>query len=44
MGRLIMALVVLALIGVAGLAAYATLADLSPATGEVKLPVTLHAD
>jgi hypothetical protein len=44
MGRLIMALVVLAAVGLAGLAAYAYLADLSPATSEVKLPVTLHAD
>ncbi len=44
MGRLVMALVVLALLGVAGLAAYAYLADLSPVQGEVKVPVTLHAD
>mgnify|MGYP001018669011 CR=1 FL=1 len=44
MGRLIMALVVLALIGFAGLAAYAYLADLSPAQAEVKVPVTLNAD
>ncbi|MCW1917764.1 hypothetical protein NX862_03285 [Rhodobacter sp. KR11] len=44
MGRLVMALVVLALLGVAGLAAYAYLADLTPAQSEVKVPVTLHAD
>ena len=34
----------LALIGFAGLAAYAYLADLSPSQGEVKVPVTLNAD
>ncbi len=44
MGRLVMALIVLALIGTAGLAGYAYLGDLSPAQAEVKVPVTLHAD
>ena len=44
MGRLIMAVFVLALAGLAGLAAYAYIADLSPAQAEVKVPVTLHAD
>ena len=44
MVRLIMVVVVLALLAVAGLSAYAYLADLSPATSETKVPVTLHAD
>lgn len=44
MGRLIKAVLVLAIIGFAALVGYAYLADLSPATSEVKLPVTLHAD
>lgn len=44
MGRLIMAVFVLALFAFAGLAGFAYLADLSPAQSEVKVPVTLHAD
>lgn len=44
MGRLITAVLVLALLGFAALVAYAYVADLSPATGVVKVPVTLHAD
>lgn len=44
MGRLIKAVLVLVVIGFAGLVGYAYVADLSPATAEVKLPVTLHAD
>lgn len=44
MGRVFMGLVVLAVVGVAGLSAYAYLADLSPAQGEIKVPVTLDAD
>ncbi len=44
MGRLIKAVLVLAVLGFAALVAYAYLADLAPATGEVKVPVTLHAN
>lgn len=44
MGRLIKALVVVAVLGFAGLVGYAYVADLSPSQAEVKLPVTLHAD
>lgn len=44
MGRLIKAVLVLVILGFAALVAYAYLADLSPVTGEVKQPVTLHAD
>ena len=44
MGRLIKAALVLAVLGFAALVAYAYLADLTPATGEVKVPVTLHAN
>jgi predicted small integral membrane protein len=44
MGRLIKVLVVLVVLGFAGLVAYAYLADLSPVAQEVRLPVTLHAD
>lgn len=44
MGRLIKLVVVLAVLGFAGLTGYAYLADLSPVATEVKLPVTLHAD
>ena len=44
MGRLIKAVLVLAVIGFVALVGYAYLADLTPATSEVKLPVTLHAD
>lgn len=44
MGRLIKAVLVLAVLGFAALVAYAYLVDLSPPVGEVKVPVTLHAD
>ncbi|MGV8986309.1 MAG: hypothetical protein ACOH2H_08510 [Cypionkella sp.] len=44
MGRLIMAVLVLAVLAFAALVGYAYFAELSPATGEVKVPVTLHAD
>lgn len=44
MGRLIKAVFVLAMLGFAGLSGYAYLADLSPAGGEVKVPVTLNVD
>jgi predicted small integral membrane protein len=44
MARLIMAVLVLAVLAFAALVGYAYVADLSPATGEVKVPVTLHAD
>lgn len=44
MGRIIKALFLLAILGFIGLTGYAYLADLSPAQGEVKVPVTLNAD
>ncbi len=44
MGRLIKAVLMLAVAGFVALVGYAYLADLMPATSEVKLPVTLHAD
>lgn len=44
MGRIIKALVVLVVLGFIGLSGYAYIADLSPAQGEVKVPVTLNAD
>ncbi|WP_277818365.1 hypothetical protein [Paragemmobacter straminiformis] len=44
MGRIIKALLVLALLALVALTGYAYVADLSPATGEVKVPVTLNAD
>lgn len=44
MGRLIKLLAGLAVVGLLALTGYAYLADLSPLTHEVKLPVTLHAD
>ncbi len=44
MGRILKALLVLVLLGLVGLTTYAYLADLSPAKGEVKVPVTLNAD
>jgi hypothetical protein len=44
MGRLIMAVLVLAVAGFLALVGYAYLADLTPAASEVKLPVTLHAE
>ena len=44
MGRLIKALLVLAVLGFAGLVGYAYLADLAPDSAEVKVPVTLHAE
>lgn len=44
MGRLIKAVFVLAILGFAGLVGYAYLADLAPAPGEVKIPVTLNVD
>ena len=44
MGRIFKALLVLALLGFIGLTGYAYLGDLSPAQGEVKVPVTLNAD
>ena len=43
MGRIIKAVLMLALLGFVGLAGYAYLADLSPDQSEVKLPVTLNA-
>lgn len=41
MGRIIKAMVLLAVIGFLGLTVYAYLADLTPAQTEVKLPVVL---
>ena len=44
MGRLIKLLLGLAVLALVGLTGYAYLADLSPQSVDVKLPVTLHAD
>ena len=44
MGRLIKALLVLLVLGFAGLVGYAYLADLAPPDVEVKIPVILNAD
>ena len=44
MGRLIIAVLVLAILGFAALIAYAYLAEMTPMTGEVTVPVTLNAD
>ena len=44
MGRLIKAVLVLAVLGFAGLVGYAYLADLAPESVEVKVPVILNAD
>ncbi len=44
MRRLITVLFVLAVLGFAGLTAYAYLADFAPPSAEVKVPVTLHVD
>lgn len=44
MGRIIKAVIVLAIIGFIGLTGFAYLGDLSPATTEVKQPVTLDAN
>ena len=44
MGRLIKAVLVLAILGFAALVAYTYLAELTPVTGQVTVPVTLNAD
>lgn len=44
MGRLIKAVLVLVVLGFAGLVGYAYLADLAPEPAEVKVPVILYAD
>lgn len=44
MVRLIKFLAILAILGTLALTGYAYLADFSPATQQMKLPVTLHAD
>ena len=44
MGRLLKLVLLLAVVGFAGLVGYAYLADLSPQSVDVKLPVTLNAD
>ncbi|MEZ5912096.1 MAG: hypothetical protein R3D84_07630 [Paracoccaceae bacterium] len=43
MGRLLKAIVVLALLGLAGLTVYAFLSDLSPDQSQITVPVTLDA-
>ena len=43
MGRLLKLVVVLAVLGFAGLAGYAYLGDLSPASQEIRQPITLDA-
>jgi hypothetical protein len=44
MGRLIKAVLMLAIVGFGALVGYAYLTDMQPATEEVKLPVTLNAN
>lgn len=44
MGRVILGLVVVAILGFAALSLYAYVADLSPEQGTVTVPVTLDAD
>ena len=44
MGRLIKAVLALALLGFAALVAFTYLAEMTPVTGEVTVPVTLNAD
>ncbi|WP_269814339.1 hypothetical protein [Pseudogemmobacter bohemicus] len=44
MGRIIKALLVLAILGFAALTAYAYLVDLTPPAGEVTKPVVLDAN
>lgn len=43
MGRIFKALVVLVVLGLVGLTAFAYLADLRPAQTEIKVPVILNA-
>lgn len=44
MGRLIKVVLILAVLGFAGLVGYSYLADLTPAPQEVTVPVILNAD
>lgn len=44
MGRIIKALLVLAILGFIGLTGYAYLGDLGPDQAEMTVPVTLNAD
>ena len=44
MMKLIKAVLVLAILAIAGLTGYAYLGDLSPVQGEKRLPVVLNAD
>ena len=44
MGRLITAVLVLAILGFAALVAYTYWAEMTPVTGQVTVPVTLNAD
>jgi hypothetical protein len=44
MGRIFKALVILLILGFAGLTVFAYLGDLSPVQSEVKKPVVLNAD
>jgi hypothetical protein len=43
-GRLFKLVLVLVVLGFAGLVGYAYLVDMAPTGAEVKVPVTLHAD
>jgi hypothetical protein len=44
MARLIMAVLVLAILAFGALVAFSYLAELTPVTGQVTVPVTLNAD
>lgn len=44
MGRLIKAVLILVVLGFAGLVSYAYLADLAPESTDVKVPVILNAE
>ncbi len=44
MGRIVKLIFLLGIVGFAGLSGYAYLADLSPATSEITVPVVLNAD
>lgn len=44
MGRIIKALLLLAVVGMIGLTGFAYLADLAPAQSDVSKPVSLNAD
>ena len=44
MGRLIKTVLILGVLGFAGLVSYAYLADMTPQSVEIKVPVVLNAD